>query len=195
MSTPVRRSSAAHVAAIAGGPSSSLLQQLLDEINDHNAPRSDPIFSALSGPASRKSSLGTSRRVSLNCTIASSLPRRTSSVWAKGGWQAEDARQKLRAFDEDHLRKQSKTAAQPDDPTGPPVPLASIKTSTVLPSPPFFTEIQYNRTATFPAMNLPSPTEELEMDFPRRRKTFELRLVLIENCPRWETRTQRRPFT
>lgn len=74
------------------GPSSSFLQQLLDEING-TRPSSAP-------PQRQVTSTGTSAT-----TPSTQRSRRTSSVWMGGGPMAQDARQKLRAADEARLRK------------------------------------------------------------------------------------------
>jgi hypothetical protein len=160
MSTPTRRSSVAHISAIS---SNSLLDRLLREINDQDAPRSDPIFPVRNGPDLGEGYLASpSRRTSLNCDIAPPRPR-SSSVWAKGGSVAEDARQKLRALDEARLRRQS--AGRVDDRAVHLTPVVPKKSSFALPSP-IFAEVQYNRAATFPT-DRPSPTLESAINLPR----------------------------
>lgn len=101
MSSPSRRMSGA---LSSGGPSRSILQQLLEEIN---GPDSTPILSPDERtpqpmPGSRSGSI--------------SRAHHTPSVWVNGGSAAEDARQKLRALDEARQRKQSqnKLSATPD---------------------------------------------------------------------------------
>ncbi|OAG00016.1 uncharacterized protein CC84DRAFT_357246 [Paraphaeosphaeria sporulosa] len=193
MSSPAPRPSVAHIPGI--GPSSSILQRLLHEINNTGAPRSDPIFPANNGPRSRNGSMASSRRASLNFSTVQPEQRKLS-VWAKGGSAAEDARQKLRALDEARLRKPSTIAAQFDSPTASPAAIASRKSSAALPSHPFFTEIQYNRAATFPESGPSSPTLKHAIDSPGERISLIAVFLLTVNChTSWKTRTQRRLLT
>lgn len=165
MSSPSPRPSVTHIAGIEA--SSSILHRLLREINDNDAPRSDPIFPTSDGLRSRNGSAASSRRASLNPNNAL-LECRKSSVWAKGGSAAEDARQKLRALDEARLSKQSTIAPQPDSPAASPVASISRKLSAAFP-PSFFADIQYNRAATFPVAGPMSPTSEVASDLPCER--------------------------
>lgn len=184
MSSPTPRPSLAHIPAI--GPSSSILQRLLREINDNGAPRSDPVFQANDSPCSRDGSRGSSRRASLNSNTVQP-DQRKSSVWAKGGSAAEDARQKLRALDEARQRKPSIVTARFDNSTAPPVAIASRKLSVALPSPPFFTELQYNRAATFPVAGPTSLTQHATI-FPRK-KTYRILPTCADHDAslRWKT--------
>ncbi|KAL5394975.1 hypothetical protein PMIN06_003280 [Paraphaeosphaeria minitans] len=165
MSSPTPHTAVAHIPAI---QSNSILHRLLREINDHDAPRSDPVFPAHDGSSARKVSTSSSRKASLTIDIASPQHKR-ASVWAKGGSAAEDARQKLRALDEARLRKPSIIATRFDNPTAPPAAIASRKTSAALPSPPFFTEIEYTRAATLPMDGPTSPTERA-ISFPSAKR-------------------------
>lgn len=173
MPSPPRRPSAAYTYAAA--PSSSLLERLLQEINNIDAPRSDPVVSVTHGLNSRKYSLpSSSRRTSLNSTIPP--PSHSSSnVWVKGGTIAEDARQKLRALDEARQRKLSVSD------TSPPVHSMKIrgpgnigmpsndvvpeKTQSSSPSSLLFSDFTFDRTSTFAVVDMPSPTTDLYHDF------------------------------
>ncbi|KAK3214934.1 hypothetical protein GRF29_19g1723877 [Pseudopithomyces chartarum] len=179
MSSPPRRPSAAYTYAAA--PSSSLLERLLQEINNIDAPRSDPVVSVTHGLNSRKYSLpSSSRRTSLNSTIPP--PSHSSSnVWVKGGTIAEDARQKLRALDEARQRKLSVSD------TSPPVHSMKIrgpgnigmpsndvvpeKTQSSSPSSLLFSDFTFDRTSTFAVVDMPSPTTDLYHDFLSRKRS------------------------
>ncbi|KAF1912184.1 hypothetical protein BDU57DRAFT_542759 [Ampelomyces quisqualis] len=91
MSTPVRQPIGAPLQNL--GPSSSFLQQLLEEVNGTGGPtvlRDRPISAGT--PLSKPSSTAS---------------RQASSVWVGGGAIAQEAREKLRAADETRLRKSS----------------------------------------------------------------------------------------
>ena len=172
MSSPPRRPSAAYTYAAV--PSSSLLEQLLQEINNVDAPRSDPIVPATHGLNSRKYSLASSsRRTSLNSTIHTPS-RSRSNVWVNGGALAEDARQKLRALDEARQRKLSVSSSSPqvhsmklnesDNMEVSSKTIVPEKTWPIPPSSLLFSDFEFSRTATFTMPDLPSPTAELHQD-------------------------------
>jgi hypothetical protein len=102
MSSPSHRNS--DIPRTDDGPSPSLLQQLLEEINDHK----NPLIS----------SRQTHPRTDTPRTVS-----HTSSVWCRGGKIAQDARAKLRAMDEARQRNTSTRSLTsiPDDLAPPPL--------------------------------------------------------------------------
>ncbi|KAF1969314.1 hypothetical protein BU23DRAFT_571687 [Bimuria novae-zelandiae CBS 107.79] len=157
MSSPTRRPSVAYIPAT--GPSATLLERLLQEINDKDVPRSDPVFPSNNSPRPRKDSHIVSGKASLSCNIPPPS-RKSSSLWAKGGSVAEDARQKLRALDEARQRKPSFKAGQFLGQAASSEFAVSRKASPALPSPLMFTDFQFNRATTVSATDLPSPASQ-----------------------------------
>ncbi|KAF2679810.1 hypothetical protein K458DRAFT_393651 [Lentithecium fluviatile CBS 122367] len=157
MSTPTRRFSDANFSS--GGPSRSVLQMLLEEINNNNdnapgRPRAESLSysKTRAGPICRP-----------HCCQA-------PSAWVGGNSAAEDARKKLRALDEARQRKKSsdclrstpESADGPDEQIFPqrgfksvPPDLTQPKTFQLM-----FGDVQFGRAATWSNTDEPSPTSE-----------------------------------
>ena len=141
-----------------GGPSQSLLQKLLDEIDNDRPPIALSRVDSLSYDPSRASSV--------------SLPRHpTPSIWVGGNSDAEDARRKLRALDEARQRRQS--AAELDrgnmsvsfdnEPMSTPSTIELPSPLSATPAKTFclpFNHVEFNRAATWSHTDEPSPTSE-----------------------------------
>jgi hypothetical protein len=145
-----------------GGPSRTMLQKLLEEIeNDRKIPA-----------PTRAGSLSYDR----SRTASQSLLRHSAtSLWVGGNSAAEDARRKLRAVDEARQRKHStpsagstvtpasvksegeRPPAQSHDEAPAPAHLDTGHSSASWSS---FSDVQFGRAATWTAVEEPSPTSE-----------------------------------
>ena len=179
MSNPLRRASVADTPV--SGRTSSLFQRLLQEINDNDTPRSDPVFPFIDDSTPKRSpEFNFSRRASLNCTIAPPS-RQGSNAWAKGSTVAEDARQKLRALDEARQRKSSvsqsapletlTTTAKPNNTPSSRISIPYNPQSQALKSPLFCSDFTFNRAATFADFDRRSPITDDPDEFSCRAQT------------------------
>ncbi|KAJ4299048.1 hypothetical protein N0V90_004292 [Kalmusia sp. IMI 367209] len=139
------------------GPAGSVLQQLLQEINDRDvdSSSSDARLPFHDGANSRRGSLTSSGKGSMASSIHSS--HQNSSVWVKGGSVAEDARQKLRALDEARQRKRSVDTCHWGNLQAFDGPTHAPEVAPDLPSPPMFSGVHFGRAATFSIPKKPSP--------------------------------------
>ncbi|KAF2117262.1 hypothetical protein BDV96DRAFT_598178 [Lophiotrema nucula] len=133
MTTPSRRMSTPPFAL--AGPSRSILQQLLEEING-TLPKTESI----PNPSSRRSSIG-----------------RRNSVWVHGGSRAEDAREKLRAADQARQRRKHNDAHGTPE-AEPPRQLRRHSTQTGLLHAPSQPAGQLWKMPIFDELDLPSQT-------------------------------------
>jgi len=172
MSSPTTR-----LGISSGGPSRSVLQKLLEEIDNDDTPPALTRVGSLSYGPSRAGSLD--------------LPRHEApSIWVGGNSDAEDARRKLRALDEARQRRRSSVAhssvpmsAKPDDEhtstpslveASTPVSTTQANTNT---SRHAFTDVEFGRAGIRSTIEEPSPTSE-SPEILTRRTTFLYLLCL-----------------
>lgn len=156
MSSPAFRTGSGQLSF--GGPSRTVLQNLLGEINGDNRTANAPLDAPSSQcvPSSRSGS-------------TSKSSRRSPSAWANGRPAAEDARTKLRALDEARRQRDlvvslcnaEMDAIRPQRNVLPGRAAASASTGNIQQKlPPTVEDMQLGRSTTMPLIDLPLPTTE-----------------------------------
>lgn len=156
MSSPSHHTS--HCSLSSGGPSRSVLHRLLEEINgDSGTTTTSDEFGQLYSLKSRDSSVADYSRC------------HSTSVWLDGEYVADDARNKLRAMDEAHQRKQAdkgRISALPSVfPQQHDSVLSNVEALATRPhhgraSSPSFLGVQFRASSTSPTLDMPSPSSE-----------------------------------